>query len=43
VKEVSRLIIERDAAKFGYLHLKVDKTGQEIKKKKFVPKFIEIK
>jgi hypothetical protein len=43
VKEISKLIIERDAAKFGFLHLKVAKVGESPKKKKFAPKFIEIK
>lgn len=41
IKEISRLIIERDAAKFGFLHLKVPKEG-ESPKKKYVPKFIAI-
>ena len=44
VKEISKLIIERDAAKFGFIHLKVAKAGEPApKKKKFAPKFIEIK
>jgi len=43
VKEISKLIIERDAAKYGFLHLKVQKVGEPVKKKKYTPKFIEIK
>ena len=42
LKEISQLIIDRDAAKFGYLHLKLNEK-KEPARKMYKPKFIEIK
>ena len=42
LKEISQLIIDRDAAKFGFLHLKLQEK-KEAPRKAYKPKFVDIK